>query len=98
MAVASAHCGGYKDDGSGAVRDAIIIKSLTNKITAGSVSYSNICGMMGISAKAVAGAGTAVAATVCCKKSFNELKGNDFNEFQIRAKIRSSKKTGARLL
>jgi len=66
-AVASAHCGGYKDDGSGAVRDAIIIKSLTNKVTAGSVSYSNICGMMGISAKAVAGAGNAVAATVCSK-------------------------------
>jgi len=90
VAKATAHCGGYLDaDGSGAFRDAIIIKSLSNKIAAGSVSYSNICGMGGLSAKAVAGAGAAVPATLCSKASpftvtFTsdswELHGTDMEE------------------
>ena len=64
---------------------------MSHKLALGSVSYSNICGMGGISAKASAAAAAATPATVCCKKSFNELKGNELNEFQICAKIRSSK-------
>ena len=46
---------------------------MSNKIAAGSVSYSNICGMGGLSAKSMVGAENAVVpATLCCKKSFNE--------------------------
>jgi len=61
--IANKNCGGYDKVGSGAYRDAIIIKSLSDFAGADIVTYSNICGHGGLSNPAASG----TLATLCSK-------------------------------
>ena len=54
-----AYCGGYKSDGVGTGRDALLIPSL-EKETGATVGYSNVCGQAGLTD------GAASPKTLCC--------------------------------
>ena len=60
---AASYCGGYKSDGSGLLRDALIIPSLSTANGA-ALKYSNVCGKSGFADN---NSPPGTIATVCSK-------------------------------